>query len=217
MPSSSASTRDSWSEPLALEIFRISDVGAILQETVPSVSMTSTTHNNRRVSMATFYSRSHLHPLPTGPSPGEARPGGATVANPPRPLIFHQSRGIDGGDWSGWTEVSSGLAPLHSVTAAPCLKCWPRRVKGSRHGSLDSAPGRGRARGRPRSRDPGGARPNRTAGRRRCADNGTSRGASPEGKTAPGGAEEARKAGKAGPGRPADHRACPSVGLDARP
>ena len=32
MPSSSASTRDSWSEPLAPEIFRVSDVGAILQD-----------------------------------------------------------------------------------------------------------------------------------------------------------------------------------------
>jgi len=55
MPSSSASTRDSWSEPLAPEILRVPDVGAILQEIVPSVSITPTTHNNCRVSMATFY------------------------------------------------------------------------------------------------------------------------------------------------------------------
>src|ERR1700722_943819 len=94
MPSSSASTRDSWSEPLALEIFRISDVGAILQETVPSVSMTSTTHNNHRVSMATFYGRSHLHPLPTGPGPGKARPGGAAVATPPAAIDFPPKPGL---------------------------------------------------------------------------------------------------------------------------
>jgi len=47
-------------------------------------------------------------------------PGRATRAAP-LPLIFRQRRGMDGGDRSGGAEVSSRLAPLHSVTAAPCL------------------------------------------------------------------------------------------------
>ena len=47
-------------EPIAPEVFRVSDVGAILRETDPSVSKKPTTHNNCRVSMAAFYG-----PMPT--------------------------------------------------------------------------------------------------------------------------------------------------------
>src|ERR1700722_2349578 len=110
MPSSNASTRDSWSEPLAPVIFRVSDVGAILQKTVPSVSMTPTTHNNCRVSMAAFYK-----PIP----PIRRRDLEPAVATWLRlgPLIFHQSRGIDGGDSSGWTDASSGS--LHCIQLPP--------------------------------------------------------------------------------------------------
>ena len=87
-------------------------------------------------------------------------PACPAATGPPAAIDFPSGRALTAAIVQGGPEPRSGLAPLHSVTAAPCLQSWLRRVKGSRHGSLDSAPGRGCARGRPRGGDAGGARPN---------------------------------------------------------
>ena len=140
-------------------------------------------------------------------------PGPAATRPRLRPLIFHQSRGIDPGDRSGGPKPRRGS--LHCIQLPPphllMLAASSERKSSwfARFGSWPWPRSRPALQRRRRPRRPNLGRRARALRRRRDLW-----GDAPEGEAPSDSAQKAR--GKAGPDRSADHRPCPAVLPDPR-